>query len=197
MSVCVTHPRWLTENRRSLKQFQLLLEPLCTTQHRNTKYSSNIYEPLPTSRWGPRPRPHPWFYGQNHTASCSGRPGIQELFSNVNWGAYCSNCISLWFWITSKHEPQMDHFQHKVGSTCIMEGDSTLVRLCTFEDCMTVWGDGEKLLIQTAQFTNQTGFRFWKAYSVWDNYLWCLLLTIKVLSKNYFQNKGSWINGLV
>lgn len=140
-----THPRWLTENRRSLKEFQLLLEPLCTTQHRNTKYSSKIYEPLPTSRWGPRPRPHPWFYGQNHTASCSGRPGIQELFSNVNWGAYCSNCISLWFWITSKHEPQMDHFQHKVGSTCIMEGDSTLVRLCTFEDCMTVWGDGEKI----------------------------------------------------
>lgn len=98
--------------------------------------------------WFPllEPHPHPWFYGQNHTASyCSGRPGIQELFSNVNWWAYCSNRISLWFWITSKHEPQMDRFQHKVGFICIMEGHGTLVRPWTFEDAMTVWGDHEKI----------------------------------------------------
>lgn len=64
----------------------------------------------------------------------------------------------------------------------------------------TVWLSEEmmkKLIIQTAQITNQTEFSFWKAYSVWDNYLWYLLLTIKVLTKSYFQNKGSWINGLV
>lgn len=141
VSVCVTHPRWLMENRSSLKQFQLVLESLCTMWHRNTKLGSKLCDSL-----CPKPHPHPWFYGQNHTASyCSGRPGIQELFSNVNWWAYCSNRMSLWFWIISKHEPQMDHFQHKVGCTCIVEGDSPLMRPWTFEDCVTVWGDDEEI----------------------------------------------------
>lgn len=98
--------------------------------------------------WFPLPQASPSFLvlWPDHTARyCSGRPGIYELFSHVNWWAYCSNHISPWFWITSKHEPQMDNFQLKVRFTCIMEEDSTLMRPWTSEDCMTVWGDDEKI----------------------------------------------------